>query len=403
MSDNPIKKKLGVKPVHLSDYKTPTMKEVKKSGAKFISYGENNDYPEFLLDLYNNSAEHNAIINSKVDYITGKGIDLDKLTPEVKQMFIDSDIDSLLAKITNDYEIFGGFSFEVVRNITDDGIAELNYVDFNSIRLGVDGELLVAEDWTIYRPNPTEKQLWTEDGTGRQIYYFVGNSTRYKYALPKYLGAIPAIETDIEIQNFHLNHVKNGFFVPVIINFNNGVPLEEEQDEIEKDIEDKFCSPSKAGRFMLTFNDSPDNAVTVERLQTDDLDKKFEVLAKQIQGKILIGHRVISPMLFGVKTEGQLGGRAELLEAYELFKRTYVEPSRLVILNVLEEVLAPYYEDVVIEIIDQTPMDIVGEMTEEEIFLNKLSNLPQELQKAVIDKLDNEKLFDLIGLPVKYK
>lgn len=394
-----IKPKIGVKPVKMSDYKTPEMKEVKRSGSKFISYGENNDYPDFLLDLYNNSAEHNAIVNSKIDYIVGKGIDLDKLSDEVKELFIESDIEALLTKIVTDFEIFGGFAIKTKRNLTNDGYAKWEYIDFKSIRLSVDGELLVADDWSLYRPNAVEKNLWTADGSGEQIYYFVGNQTRYKYALPKYLGAIPAIETDIEIQNFHLNHVKNGFFVPVIINFNNGVPLDEEQEEIEKDIEDKFCSPSKAGRFMLTFNDSPDNAVTVERLQTDDLDKKFEVLAKQIQGKILIGHRVISPMLFGVKTEGQLGGRTELLEAYELFKRTYVEPARMTIIFALSDILYPYYPDEVIDIIDQTPIDVIGDFTEEDLFIEKLSKLPTELQKALIEKLDNDKLFELVKLP----
>jgi hypothetical protein len=410
----------SIRPIQLAEYKTPQMKEQKN--GKLISYGKDNKYPLFLLDLYNNSAEHNALVNAKVDYAVGNGMELEQVPAEVLELFKKSDIDSLLTKIITDLEIFGGFAFKVCRNLLSDGIRKIEYVDFASIRVGSDGGLLVADDWELYRPNATQFDNWTSDGEGDQIYYYIGNSSRYSYPLPKYLGAISAIETDIEIQNFHLNHVKNGFFVPVIINFNNGVPEDAEQEEIEKDIEAKFCSPSKAGRFMLAFNEDKESAVSVERLQTDDLDTKFEILAKQIQQKILIGHRVTNPMLFGVKTEGQLGGRNELIEAYELFKTLYITPVRQEVLGAFAEVLGAYYGEVELQIIDQYPIEniispdtVIKVMTdaeirteaglepivktEDELFIERLGKMPVELQKAVILTLTPEQLIKITQIP----
>jgi hypothetical protein len=138
------------------------------------------------------------------------------------------------------------------------------------------------------------------------------------------MGGLAWIEADVQVANFHNNNLRNNFWGGYLINFNNGIPTPEEQGDIERQIKRKFSGTDNAGRFVVTFNDDVSKAPTLEPLTPSDMDKQFEILNKAIQSEIFISHRVVNPMLFGVKTEGQLGGRQELVEAYELFKATYV-------------------------------------------------------------------------------
>jgi hypothetical protein len=143
--------------------------------------------------------------------------------------------------------------------------------------------------------------------------------------LPEYLGGTAYIELDVEIANFHVNNIKNNFWGSYLINFPNGIPTPEESDAIERQMKMKFGGTDNAGRFLVNFSDSPETKPELTPLTPSDLDKQFDILNKTVQQEIFVAHRVTSPMLFGVKTEGQLGGRAEMIESYEIFKATYVE------------------------------------------------------------------------------
>jgi hypothetical protein len=164
-----------------------------------------------------------------------------------------------------------------------------------------------------------------ENRLGKQLFYYRVYAAGVKhYPLPEYIGGNAWIEADVQVANFHNNNLRNNFWGGYLINFNNGIPTPEEQGDIERQIKRKFSGTDNAGRFVVTFNDDAAKAPTLEPLTPSDMDKQFEILNKAIQQEIFIAHRVTNPMLFGVKTEGQLGGRNELVEAYELFKATYV-------------------------------------------------------------------------------
>jgi len=164
-----------------------------------------------------------------------------------------------------------------------------------------------------------------ENRLGKQLFYYRVYAAGVKhYPLPEYIGGNAWIEADVQVANFHNNNLRNNFWGGYLINFNNGIPTPEEQGDIERQIKRKFSGTDNAGRFVVTFNDDAAKAPTLEPLTPSDMDKQFEILNKAIQQEIFIAHRVTNPQLFGVKTEGQLGGRNELVEAYELFKATYV-------------------------------------------------------------------------------
>jgi hypothetical protein len=164
-----------------------------------------------------------------------------------------------------------------------------------------------------------------ENRLGKQLFYYRVYAAGVKhYPLPEYIGGNAWIEADVQVANFHNNNLRNNFWGGYLINFNNGIPTPEEQGDIERQIKRKFSGTDNAGRFVVTFNDDASKAPTLEPLTPSDMDKQFEILNKAIQQEIFIAHRVTNPSLFGVKTEGLLGGRTELVEAYELFKATYV-------------------------------------------------------------------------------
>jgi hypothetical protein len=310
--------------------------------GKYITYGFANEYPYYLLDNYRRSSKHNAIVNGKVNYIMGGGWQAgDDLTVEQQARFIKffdglsstEDLNDITEKLVLDLEIFNGFAVAVTWSKLGT-IAKMEHVPFEKIRVDKEEKMFQVADWY----NDDMMQLFPKVGDiekipafdpenrlGKQLFYYRVYAAGVKhYPLPEYIGGNAWIEADVQVANFHNNNLRNNFWGGYLINFNNGIPTPEEQGDIERQIKRKFSGTDNAGRFVVTFNDEAANAPTLEPLTPSDMDKQFEVLNKSIQQEIFIAHRVTNPMLFGVKTEGQLGGRNELVEAYELFKATYV-------------------------------------------------------------------------------
>jgi DNA-binding MarR family transcriptional regulator len=420
----------------------PIYKEVK--GKDWIYYGERNDYPNYLLRIYNNSAKHNAIVTGKVDYICGNGWDVKSDDPMEKAKaygLIDKvnsseeSLNELTKKITTDLTIFGGYYLQVIWTKATGEIAELYHVDYYKVRTNLDNsEFYVSDNWIKndnVNPRPdfeTFPAFDPNNRTGSQILYFkeyrAGANT---YSLPDYRGAISYIELDISIGEYHLNTINNGMFSSKLINLNGGKVSQEEEDRIERQFKDKFSGSKNAGKFMLAFNDSKENEPSIVDLSGTELDKHFDLLNKTVQQEIFSGHKVTSPMLFGVKTEGQLGGRAELREASELFQNTYVNAKQ----RSLEETINYLYKfnDVTakLELRKTEPINfefseaiISANMTQEEIreklglspiekkesagsqdIINSLNSLSPLIATKVVESMDVNELRGLIGLPIK--
>jgi hypothetical protein len=322
------------------EHKVPVMLE-NRSG-KYITYGFANEYPYYLLDNYRRSSKHNAIVNGKVNYIMGGGWQAgDDLTVEQQARFIKffdgmsstEDLNDISEKLVLDLELFNGFAVAVTWSKLGT-IAKMEHVPFEKIRVDKEEKMFQVADWY----NDDMMQLFPKVGDiekipafdpenrlGKQLFYYRVYAAGVKhYPLPEYIGGNAWIEADVQVANFHNNNLRNNFWGGYLINFNNGIPTPEEQGDIERQIKRKFSGTDNAGRFVVTFNDDAAKAPTLEPLTPSDMDKQFEILNKAIQQEIFIAHRVTNPMLFGVKTEGQLGGRNELVEGYELFKATYV-------------------------------------------------------------------------------
>jgi hypothetical protein len=204
-------------------------------------------------------------------------------------------------------------------------------MDFAKVRSNVDNtSFYYSDNWEDYRPKVTEFDAFNpEKREGVQIlYYREYRPNLATYPLPDYIGAIPYIESDVEVANFHRANLQNNFFFGGILNFNNGIPTDEEQRALVRRINNKHGSTDNAGRWIINFSDGSDKAPNVINLQPSELDKQFDILNDTIQQEIFVAHRVTSPIFMGIRVEGQLGGRNEMVDAFKLFEQNEIKPDQ---------------------------------------------------------------------------
>jgi hypothetical protein len=325
--------------IDLAAHNVPQFKE--ERSKDWIMYGVErpwkNRYPDYLLDLYNSSAKHHAIVQGKTDYIVGNGWMIDesglntesiaKINQFVKRPNSSEDLNTLLFKATLDFEIYGGFCFEIISNKTLEKISAIYHCDFAKYRKAKDLDgYYYSEDWSKNQPEIEYIAPFDPANVGGKSLLYVKSyhPMGQAYPLPEYLGCVPYIEMDKEIANFHLNSIKNGFMGGTMINFFNGQPTEEEQSMIERKLYDKFSGSDNANKLVLNFNDSKEQGAEIIALNGNDFDKRFDTLNKTVQTEIFAGHRIVDPQLFGIKEDGIFSSRSQVRDSYELFQNTYV-------------------------------------------------------------------------------
>jgi capsid portal protein len=266
-----------------------------------------------------------------------------------------------LRKIAFDFYLFGGYAIEVIYNRLGQPI-EYNHIDFMKFRINKElDKVYFKPKWTTrnqydmtLQSSKTPVEISTfdpcEEVRTRQIYYYRGDRTRNIYPIPFYIGSTNAIETSIEIQNYHKNCIRNNFNVSAIINFNSGEPTEEKKAEIEAGITSKLTGSENASSFLLNFNENQDSAITIERLTSDDADERFIQLSQDTKENIFIGHRVTSGALFGVIDNSTSFNAVEYENSFHIFNKTVIQPIQ----DELIDSLFPLFPDSKIEIIPYT-------------------------------------------------
>jgi DNA-binding Lrp family transcriptional regulator len=315
-----------------ADAKIPVFKESRNKD--YIRYGDKNNYPEYLTYLFNKSAKHNAILTGKAFYVFGNGYANGNFIANR----LGESLNDISKKAILDVEVYGGFRFEIIYNAMGQ-IAEIYHVDYSTIRKGKEQGYYYKECWNIadsfggVRDNLHETEQFIpgfnpSNPSGSQIYAYDEYRPMVRfYPLPSYIGCNNYIETDIEISKYYLSAIRNGMMPSKMVQFYQGEPSEDKKREIEARFQRKFSGAENAGKFILVFNNGKDKQVDVSDLSASEVDKQFVELNKTCQQEIFSGHLVTSPLLFGIKTEGQLGGNTELYTAYNIFQNTYATPK----------------------------------------------------------------------------
>ena len=308
--------------VQFAEAKQPEYREKKKEG--YMEYGEKNDYPIYLVELFNKSAKHNAIVRNKVHYICGNGWTGNKQFIEKPNR--SENLNDLTRKISMDLELFGGAYIEVIWGLGK--VAEMWHIDYTKIRTNKDNtQFWYKENWKDYKEktefvypafNPKVQE-------GKQIIYLKEYRPNIGvYSLPVYFGALNYIESDIEVSKHVLGNAKTGFSASKLITLPDGTPSREEQNEIHRKFKNTYTG-SDGVKYMLSFVNDASRKPIVDDLGQSDLTKEdFGRVDELIQTNIFSGHQVTTPSIFGIAVAGKLGTRTEMRDGYEIFKNTYV-------------------------------------------------------------------------------
>lgn len=274
------------------DSKLPDFKESKYK--EWIKFGDNDDYPDYLLLLANKSAKHNAIINGKVNYIFGNGLQSLSNNAELNQLIKSCNrgnegLDEIAIKSVKDCEVFAGFYWHIIPNRSGD-IADIYHIDYNSIRTNGDrSKFWYKKKWNDNKEPAKEFKKYVKGITEESIFSF----REYRqgqgvYPLPNYIAAINYIESDYEVSKQTLSNAKTGFSASKFINFYNGEPEDEgKKKQIERRFNSKFTG-SDGQKIIIGFNNDPNKKPTIEDLGSSDLTKEdFNAVDALITGNIM--------------------------------------------------------------------------------------------------------------------
>jgi hypothetical protein len=348
--------------------------EEKDRSLGFTKWGKKNDYPFFLIDLYNGSAYHQGIIKNKTFYIAGGGVEIvsGMVQPFIDNKWSDFDMNEIAERLAFDQELFGGFAIKGTWNKEQTKVVMWEHIPLDMIRASVD-ELtyFISDDWLALNQSPEKTNLrilpaYDKDNrTGSFILYYKephlkGRKELGVYPKPSYYGGITAIQTDCDISKFHMYELQNGFKSGTLINFPSGYPeTTEELNRLKDNVKGRSQSVEDAGEIILTFSNGKDEAPEVLSLNGNNLDQRYLATEKSVQQNILVSHAITSPQLFGVRLEGSFNS-AESADLFNIFKATYVNTKQRRIewmLNLMVE-LGGYVGEVKLRDVDPLPKDV---------------------------------------------
>ena len=307
----------------------------------YVQWGKDNQYPEYLYGLFNDVSSLKTIIEGTADYVCGNDVTCNIKGFDVEVNTKGDTMRELVRLLARDYLIYGGFAIQVIRNKVGD-IRELYYVDFRYLRSSKKNEVFwyseefgkkyVRSNKTVVYPKFVKEN---RDITSSILY--VTNEKSKTYPTPRYSGSIKACEIERNIDSYHLSSLENGFSGSYILNFLNGIPTDEMKAEIEKNVNEKFCGSSNAGRVLINFANGKDNATTLEKLDVQDFGEKYKAAAERAKNQIFTAFRAI-PQLFGDMTAATGFNSQEFTESFKVFNRTVCQPIQKTICDSIDKI-----------------------------------------------------------------
>jgi len=395
--------KQDIRLIQLNNYIRPKVDENKSKN--WVLNGKNNAFYFYLIDRFNGSPTNSAIINSYIDMIYGKGIYARNAFTNTEDWLrfkvVMKDVD--VRRIVSDFVMFNEFSAQVIKAKNKKDLGAIKHTPKERIAPSIENEdeeietYFYSRDWSnVNKFKPLPFPAFSTSKEEIEIY----NGKPYKagktyFSDPDYLAGLPYMEMEEEISNYYINHIKNGLSFGYIINIPDGNSLsEDEKDELERKIKQKLTGSSNAGKFVLSFN-GRDAEITVTPLTVNDAHKQWEYLTSESRQQIMTSHRVVSPMLFGIKDNTGFGNNAEELDtAREQLIKYVIEPKQRFIIDGIKEILEHY--DINLDLYFKPLKEVEVSLSDEK----KKSDLDLFIDLGEDEDLEN---YDLIECkPVNY-
>jgi len=333
--------------INVNNNTLPIISEDTKTRYGWIPFGVygHDDFFDAVTIAYNNSTTNAACIEGIADLIFGKG--LYSKNPQFQAVLERVLPQEEVKRVAFDFKLFGNAALQVYWNDDHTKIVRMYQVPVQTLR----AEKLYSNprienyyycvDWNDQKKVRDKKKI-PAFGTSEEkleiLYIKHYCPGLYYYALPDYVSALQFAVSEAELSNLHLHNITNGFLPLVMVNFNNGVPAPEERQTIEDLLQAKFTGTNNAGRFMLSFNDDPATAPTINPISIDNLHEKFQYVAEYAQDRILVAHRITSPLLFGIRTanNGFSSQSEEMKTAFSILQTMTILPFQNIIINALD-------------------------------------------------------------------
>jgi capsid portal protein len=363
--------------VNLGLNELPKVIEDTKSRYQWVPFGVfgHDDFFQAITLAHNTSTSTAACIEGIADLIYGKGLysKKEELNTTIQKILPQEEV----KRVAFDLKLYGNGAFQVYWDDAHEKIIKFYHVPvqylraekiYNNPRIE---NYFYCTDWTEQRAVRNKKSIpaFKTSKEKCEILYIKNYSPGlYYYSLPDWVSALQYSFVEAELSNLHLNNIENGFLPAVLLNFNNGSPAPEERQTIEDLVQAKFTGTNNAGRFMMSFNDDPSTKPTIDKIETDNLHEKYEYVAKYAQDRILVAHRVTSPLLFGIRTEanGFSSQSEEMMTAFSILQTMTISPFQNTILNALDEALNEGgYEDSELYFDQLTPLAILSQQAED--------------------------------------
>ena len=323
------------------------------AGRDMVEWGTRNAYPDYLLDLYNNVPTLRSIINGNIDYVAGDDVTIMPLQEEFTNQEMNRRGDTIreqVKDIAKDFEIYGGFALQVIRNLAGE-VAEVYYIDMRYLRTNKEGDVFYySEKWgkssrtdMVVYPAFLPKIEWDklsdeERNRNASSILFVKNVHTQVYPAPLYAASVKACEIERLIDEFHLSDINNHFVSSAIINFNNGDPGQEIKSEIERGFNEKFCGASNGGRVAFSWNPNKESATDIVEFKMEDFGERYKALSQHSRTQIFTSFRAI-PLLFGLTSEANTGFSTEEFEqSFKLYNRTQIQPVQRMICDAYDKI-----------------------------------------------------------------
>jgi len=390
--------------VNLSTYTSPEIKEV--NGEDYIEYGADNNYFQYLIDRYNGSPTNNAAINGISQAIYGKGLNATNSSrkPNEYAQMISLFKKNVVRKLCYDLKLMGQCAVQVIYSKDRKKIAQIEHMPIETLRAekaNEDGDIpayYYFKDWANIKKSdePLRIPAYGMSKENIEIYYIKPYKSGFYYYSPvDYQGGLQYAELEEEVSNYHLNNILNGLAPSMLINFNNGTPNQEERQLIENKIAQKFSGSSNAGKFILAFNDNRESQAEITPVQLSDAHNQYQFLSDEATKKIMVSHRIVSPMLLGIKDSSGLGNNAdEIKTASLLMDNTVIRPFQELLIDAFDDMLS--FNDISLNLYFTTLQPL--EFTEVDSSIQDKETIEEEtgveMEKFSLKKIDGQEVYN---------
>lgn len=339
------------------DPAVPTLMEYRGPNNLWMQYGQDNLYPQFVIEMWNKSAILRTGLLAKITAVKGNGLEVQ--TPSDQEILDyanpEESWNDIWAKVVQDYEIFGGYALNIIWDQTGENIAEIYHVDFSKVRSGClnkDSDRVeyywVSSDWARFKKPEWKPRAYHKydpkvatEFPSQILYYFDHNPGQIFYGLPTWIAGGTDVMSDVEISSYHCSHLKQGLTPSMIINMNNGDPGPIERQAIFEEIASSFSGTENAGKFFLSFNQSKDTQTEVQAIQPVG-DDYYINLEARISSRVLSALRITNPKICGLYLDNGGGiknsTKDEMIIDYELFRQQVVIPDVKILIKTMNRV-----------------------------------------------------------------